>query len=325
MKLHLISAILLGVCCPAVVLAQSPAASNSSSNVQRAREHFLKGVALYKDGSLDAAWAEFERAYELAPDSRLLYNLAQVQLERHDYVAAMERFRAYLAQAGSELTQERRAEVESELKRLTGLVAQLAIVVDVQGAELVIDGTRVGTLPTARPVSVNAGAHNVVVRKAGYASAQRELTVTGGETQRLEFTLKRETGSAAVPRAPVRSDLHERTQSSPDRSPMWISLVATAALGTTSVLLALRTGDAKSDFERDLAAFPGDPTRIEDDRSKLKLYAGLTDGFAGATLVAAGFFTYFAISGGSTARSERAGRSIRVLPSLSGLRLVGDL
>src|SRR5690606_15305964 len=37
-----------------------------------AAEHFERGIELYREGSLDAALVEFERAYESVPDYRVL-------------------------------------------------------------------------------------------------------------------------------------------------------------------------------------------------------------------------------------------------------------
>ena len=47
--------------------------------------------------------AEFMRAYELLPNYRVLYNIGQVQLERHDYVAALHAFDDYLEQGARDV------------------------------------------------------------------------------------------------------------------------------------------------------------------------------------------------------------------------------
>src|ERR1043166_1717810 len=61
-------------------------ASPGSGAVTVARQQFAHGVELYRAGAYDAALAAFTRAYELAPTYRILYNLAQVQAQRQDYV-----------------------------------------------------------------------------------------------------------------------------------------------------------------------------------------------------------------------------------------------
>src|SRR5262249_54149280 len=148
-----------------------------------------------------AALAEFGRTYELAPNYRVLYNLGQVQIERQDYAAAIKYFRAYLDQGGTDVPADRRAQVESDLDDLVNRVAPINFDVNVAGAEILIDEALIGNAPFVNPVLVNAGVRSVLVRKAGYASVQRRLTVVGGEAARLEIRLARDTDPAAHPEA----------------------------------------------------------------------------------------------------------------------------
>src|SRR5690348_12705741 len=76
-------AILLACAQPAAA-ATEPGAPDRS--VRAARSHFQRGVVLYRSGAYDAALAEFSRAYDAAPNYRILYNLAQIQAQKHDYV-----------------------------------------------------------------------------------------------------------------------------------------------------------------------------------------------------------------------------------------------
>lgn len=294
----------------------------STSNVDRAREYFKKGVALYKERGFDAALAEFEKAYELAPDYRLLYNLAQVQIERHDYVSALSRFRDYLREGGGQIATERRAEVETELANLAGLVAELSVVADADGAELVIDGVRIGSLPLAQPVLVNAGVRSVLVRKVGYAPASQVVTIAGGEPHRLELKLQPDPGPQARVEVPASRMTAARPGSA--RTAMWISLVATGVLGASSATLAILSNHARSNFERDLDTYPASRQQIDDDRSTLKTYAALTDGLGAAALVSAGIFTYCLLSGGSGESGAAQAVRIRVAPAWSGVRVSGD-
>jgi hypothetical protein len=66
----------------------------SPEQVSSARVHFLRGVESYKEGAFDIAVVEFTRAYEIAPNFRVLYNIAQSQAERHDYAAALSQYDA---------------------------------------------------------------------------------------------------------------------------------------------------------------------------------------------------------------------------------------
>lgn len=43
-----------------------------------ARVHYAQGVDLYKDGKFEQASIAFERAYEIAPSYKILWNIGQV-------------------------------------------------------------------------------------------------------------------------------------------------------------------------------------------------------------------------------------------------------
>jgi hypothetical protein len=100
-----------------------------------------------------------------------------------------------------------------------------------------------------------------------------------------------------------------------------------AALGVDAAfgVLAQR---ANKDLDSDLAQFPGSRSRIDDDRSQLKKWAGLTDGFAVAALVAAGLGTYFLLSGPSNAEATSPPHTpspqISLLPSGAAVSLFGS-
>ncbi len=84
---------------PSLALAADDVAPQADVDVGRA--HFQRGVSLYRSGAYDAALAEFTRAHEAAPNYRILYNLAQIQAQRHDYVTSLALFQKYLDDGGS--------------------------------------------------------------------------------------------------------------------------------------------------------------------------------------------------------------------------------
>lgn len=304
--------------------AQSPAEAPGDANVEEARQRFLRGAELYKEGSFDAALAEFSRAYELAPNFRLLYNLAQVQLERHDYAAALGFYQKYLEQGGTALDPERRSQVEAEVAQLKNRVATLTVTSNVTGAELSIDGASVGTLPR-EPVVVSTGVRRLSLRKAGYSSVERTLTVVGGDQPRVDLRMEALKGEAARSSTPGQAD---RVESSGVHPGVWVGLVATGAFAGTAVVFGLMTNGADDDLDTELSRFPGNPKAIDDERSRLKLYGGLTDGFAGAAVLSAVVTTYFALTGSSSSQKTEASRKAeprtRVVTFGKGIGLEGQ-
>lgn len=268
----------------AVASAAEPANRGSTAE---ASTHFNRGVELYREGNLDAALAEFARANELAPNYRLLYNMAQLQSERHEYVRAIELLMQYLAQGGSEIAPARRKEVEQEQVRLRERVATLWVTADVETATLWINDQRVATLPLREPVLLNAGIARLRVEADGRKTYTKDLNVAGGDRPRLELVLEA---------TPMPGDVLTRRDPKIDYTPVWEAGVATAALGLGTVTFGVLTSKANRNLDRQLGAFPGDERAIGDARSRLRTFAGLTDGVAVATLLAAGAGVYFLVS-----------------------------
>src|SRR5689334_22666620 len=63
--------------------------SDSADPVDRARVHYERGLQLFNEENYEAALFEFERAYELAPSYKILYNMARIQRQQNNYAAAL--------------------------------------------------------------------------------------------------------------------------------------------------------------------------------------------------------------------------------------------
>jgi hypothetical protein len=301
----------------------APDAPPSEVTVAEASQHFTKGVQLFKEWSFDAALAEFRRAYQLAPSYRVLYNIAQVNYELHNYVEALKGFRQYLSEGGSEIPKDRQTQVEAEIRKLEGRVGYLEVTSNVAGVQVSVDEVPMGTLPLRTPIMVNPGVRRVSASKIGYAMTARNVTITGGDHSQVQLELNeitqvrvvREEAKGGNARPPERS-----------RTAMWVSLAATGALGATSGVFALMAHSAKQDFENELATYPNTKEQIDDARSKASLYGGLADGFAVGAIVAGGATLFFALTGGSSSSAASAPppKRIAFTPTLGGIVAVGE-
>jgi tetratricopeptide (TPR) repeat protein len=312
--------------------AQTKAATPSSdADVLQARQRFARGVELYKEGSFDAALAEFNKAYEIAPNYRVLYNLAQVQRERHDYVAALRMFTQYLDQGGAEITAERKDQVTKEIAALKGRVAELLVHANVEGAELWIDGVSAGVLPIGEQLLVSAGVRQLEVRKAGYLTSTRSITIAGGETTKIEFELTQQPsneGPAALPmntRHDVEPEPLAPIPQHHSKAPMWVSLVATGLFTGGAVTFGVLTKKADSKLDDQLNRLPASQSALDGARSDLKRDALLTDGLAAAAIVSGGFFLYFALTNSSNDSSRTTGgTTVKVGAAGKGIRVFGE-
>ncbi len=321
---------LLALCIATLVLRGAPALAiepaAGSEGVDQARDHFRRGAELFKEGSFDAALAEFTRAYQIVPNYRVLYNIAQVQLERHDYAAAQTAFTEYLKQGDSEIAPERRSEVEEELRTLRSRVVELTVTSNVAGAELSIDGAVVGKLPLEKPILVSTGVRHLSLQKPGYTRGERTVSVAGGEKPVIELPLE---PLRAAPLSSART-AGDPPSAASERSHtgVWIGVVTTGVLVGGAVTFGLMARHNNDRLDKELARFPGDAERIDDARSKVKLFAGLSDGAAGASLVAAAITLYAALSSSDAEappkKAERLGPRARLVPSFDRISVLGE-
>jgi tetratricopeptide (TPR) repeat protein len=313
------SGLALGSC---VVRAQAaPASEEQSDRQRRAAAHFERGVEFYREGSLDAALVEFERAYELIPSDRLLFNLAQIQAERHDYAAALGLFEKYARSQDAQISEARRAEARQEVARLRARVAYLWVSSNVAGAKLSVDDKPLAQLPLSEPLAINPGVCKVRVEKPGYQPGLSTLKVAAGEQPRLQLTLL-PASSAVAPSASA-----DDVASAPSRArytPFWIASATTLALGGTTLALGLTAREKDQALSAALDEVPADPVKTEQARTELRRYSILTDSFLALSVVGVGVSIYFlvkALRAEAPAHQDAARRSVQVIPGHRGMAL----
>jgi len=296
--------------------------SGGSANEQ-AKQHFARGVSSYKGGDLEAALAEFNKAYETRADYRVLYNIGQVQAERHDNAAALKALRQYLADGGSNIDAPRRAAVDQTLADLAQRVGTVMVTADGEGGEVLVDGVSAAKLPLGEPLTINAGVREITVRSGAQLAAPRRINVAGGDALRLAFQVGAR--PAESPLLPYGDGDSTKAAGPPGGSSIkprvWIAYATAAALAASATTFAILARRADQDLDTDLGQFPGNRTTIDHDRSRLKTWAGLTDGFAAAAVLAAGVGTYYLLSGPSAGESRRPlapSAQVSLLPFSSG-------
>lgn len=257
------------------------AAPAAGVNAEEASRRFKAGVAFYKDKDFPAAMVEFKRAYELAPNYNVLFNLGQTSRELKDYAAALRAFDQYLREGGGKIPSARRKEVTTAVEELRRKVGRVKITTSVDGAEVAVDDVPAGVTPLPEPIVVNAGRRKLSAKASGYAPAQRVVDVASMEESAVSLDLTKIDG--APPRI-------EPPPPPPKAGP---PLVAWVMLGTTGAL-ALATGvtgglavSAHGSLKDALGVFPGDPKAISSAQSRTRTLAITTDVLFGVTAAAA--------------------------------------
>lgn len=173
----------------APALVQPPDGSSSSQRTEEAAQRYDRGLKMYEEGDYSLAVIEFERAYELVPDYRVLYNIGQVRLQLAQYARARRALEEYLSAGGDQLDPNRKALVRADLEMLSARTGTLRISVNEPKAEVFVDDMLVGQSPLSEPLLLDAGEHRLSVRKPGFHARVAQLTLAGRDALSLEIEL----------------------------------------------------------------------------------------------------------------------------------------
>jgi tetratricopeptide (TPR) repeat protein len=287
---------------PFVVVLISSSSSAQAQSPETARleasAHFRQGVELFREGAFRAALIELERAYEVYPDYRVLYNIAQTELRLGEYVEARWAFECYLAKGGPNVDAERRKDVEGQIRALEERTARIAISVSQQGAQVYLDGTLVGTAPLPQTFPLSVGRHRVFAMGDDGSTATQVIELAGGDFRDVTLQL---TAAPRAPRVAVKAEVaplpaisvepvEEVTETVLSRRQRWGIglLVAGAGVGVGAAAVGLGAAPrAHEAYER--AQRAGGPERVADARRTFHNYELATDGLlAGAVALGMG-------------------------------------
>jgi tetratricopeptide (TPR) repeat protein len=154
---------------------------------EKARAKVLLDQAsrLYDRHEYAQALEKFNAAYDIYPSPNLLYNIGQTYQDLARPVDALETFERFLKVTDNDPTravQQQRGEVHTSMESLKNKVGRLQIDCPIAGAEIRIDGKRIGTSPLPAPVWVTPGSHQLSATLAeGYFPELQNVSVAPGE------------------------------------------------------------------------------------------------------------------------------------------------
>jgi hypothetical protein len=147
---------------------------------------------LYRAGDFAGALLQFERAYDLSSEPRLLWNVAVCEKNLRRYARSVKAIERYQAEGGTRLSEEDQRDALHLLKAIRPFVAVITIKVSEPGADVFIDDERVGSTPLAGPLLIDMGARRIRVSKKGFHDHTQTEQVFGETEIALDVSLKRE-------------------------------------------------------------------------------------------------------------------------------------
>jgi len=259
-----------------------------TANPERLREagqRYEAGLSLYSEGDFALAVIEFERAFSLVPDYRVLFNIGQVRIQLGQYARARRALEHYLREGADRIGEERRAAVAADLQMLAARTATLRVQANVGNAEIRVDDELVGRSPLPQALLLDAGEHRVVVRKPGYRTHETRVTLAGRDAEDVLVELQ---VLPARPPAPIVVTESRRVEDAgSSEAVMWAAWSATGALvvgASITGFLGIRAANELGELRSD-----PDATRGELDSAKSRARSLLiTADVLGAAAVASG-------------------------------------
>lgn len=308
-------ALLIGSLSPRPLAA---AQRHAPGNVEAGRGHFDRGVDYYRDGNINAALIEFKRAYDAAPNYRVLYNLGQVANALNDYVEAQRYFQRYLQEGGAEIDAERRAEVNALITKLGGRIASVTVHCNVDGAQIYVDDVPVGISPLPEPLRVSAGTRRIAAAHSGKPRTTRVVEAVGGERLNVEIEL---VGGAHASAPPPYAAADPGPSSGPGPT-LWVG-IGTGALAVGTAVVGYLAAQDSSKFHD---ALNRSTTASEVNRlhNRAATKALLTDVLLAATAISGGVTLFLALSGSESSEKRSVVASAKLKLGLGSLQVSGQ-
>lgn len=143
----------------------------------------------------DAALVQYQQAYELSKNPRVLFSVGICQRNLNRYAAAVATFKKELAEGGDKLPKDEIADLNRFISGLEPFVSSAEIVVNEPGAKVVVNSPgpgapiELGTSPLSGPVPVEIGTRTFTITKDKFDDAIVTVPVKKGEVAKLDVKL----------------------------------------------------------------------------------------------------------------------------------------
>ena len=312
------SLVVFGVVLGAGLMAPSAALAEPEGSVREADRHFQRGVALYVEADYRGALVEFERAYTLAPNGIVLFNVGETQYQLRDYAAALATFEHYLVEAPA--NDSHRTLAEANIKELRTRVGRLRIVTVPAGAEISIDDKVVGQTPFEKAIVVGIGQLSVRATMPGRAPVVRTVDVAAEDDVPLTIEMP-EASSAPTARsdAPAQLTLTDKPVASAKDTAAWrvAGWFTTGALAAGAITCGAFAVKNSQDLKTARQKFPADPATLNRLSNRVQTLSIVADALTAGEVVI-GAVTLFSTLG---AHGEQHSTQVVLGPSSVGLHM----
>lgn len=286
--------------------ASPDARADDSGSTRDAAKHFQRGVALYGEADYRAALVEFKRAYAIAPNTAVLYNMGETQYQLQDYAGALTTFERYLAE--SLPGDAHRAEVDNDVEILRARVGHVMIVTIPPGADVSVDDQVVGHTPVDKPLLVSIGHRKITASMPGRPAATRYVDVATDDN--VSVTLQMPDAASSTTTATTRHDTEAATAahvapSEGGHTLQVIGWITTGGLAIGAVATGILAAHESSVLQADRNTYPQSSATLERDAHSTTTYSIIADSLAAGAVLVGGITLVSMLGGGSGSAPKR--------------------
>ena len=261
----------------ATCLGASPARGDEPRQASR---HFQRGVALYGEADYRAALVEFKRAYSLAPNPAVLYNVGETQYQLQDYAGALATFEHFVAETGpGDSSAARWRATSTSCARAWGASRSRRCR---RGPTSRSTTSRRATTPLDRAILVSVGHRKVVATMTGRAPVTRYVDVAADDSLTVTLQLPEPPAEPSTPAEartlPALPPADASQASHAGGTLRILGWTTTGALAAGAVAMGVLAVRQSRDLERRARAFPASAPDLSHDASLTSTYSASPTG-----------------------------------------------
>lgn len=215
-------------------MEEYPPETPQKSPQEQAKMLFMKGVTAFAAEDYGKALAFFLESYELNPKSKVLYNIGMCHRAQYNFKEAIETFRQYLLQE-KKLSKKKKKEVQDLIMEMESSLSQITVIVNENGATIVVDSEEMGLSPLQAILVVNPGTHDIEAVKNGFFTAKETVMVGSGDNTVVSLTMVPVIAGEEAAKPPKDNDKKKRMK----KALLWglVGAAAAAVVTTSGVLI----------------------------------------------------------------------------------------
>ncbi len=261
----------------ALVCAVAPAA-HAQNEKRQAKKHLRDGDRALKKGdrfrdrgkeeqaieAYEQAIADYKAAYELVPNPKIFYPIAQAEERLGLDLEALVHYQQILEEAAS-IDDNFRAQVELAIDAVKQRLVVLTLTVEPAGATVTVDGNEVGAAPLAKPVYLIPGEHAVVVAMEGFKPYESTAEYEVGEKTEEIFLEKKVVAQPVVVEEP-KPKPKPVVKANPGRKKLIAGISVAGGFAAVAVVTGVMASGKHGDFED--TSLPADERESARDSGK---------------------------------------------------------